>query len=300
MRILVTGATGYIGSAICDALRAHGHDIIALVRSPEKKAAAEARGLETQTGDLTATASLKQAAAGVDGVIHAAFAGGPEAGAIDRAAVTTLLDALAGSNKLFIYTSGIWVYGDTRGAIAGEVAMLRPLPLVAWRPPVEEMVLEARWRGVASAVIRPGMVFGRGGGFVGAMFRQARAEGKVQIAGAGENHWSNVHVDDLAELYASIAAEPAPGELFVACAGTPQPVRKIALAVTKACGIEGKIEAVPFPQARDVFGPAADCMALDQKVASTKAVRFFGWQAQRPSIFDEIFAGSYLNPVPTR
>ena len=221
------------------------------------------------------------------------MAGGPDAGAVDRAAVEAMLEALAGSGKPFVYTSGIWIYGDTQGRVAGEVAMLRPAALVAWRPAVEELVLESKSRGVAAMVVRPGMVFGRGGGFVGSMFRQARTEGKVTIPGDGENHWSSIHVDDVADLYARIVADPAAGELFAACGGAPQPLRKIALAVTKACGVEGKVERLPLPAAREFFGPIADCMVLDQKVGSTKATRFFGWTAKRPSIFDEIFSGSY-------
>jgi len=298
MRILVTGATGYIGSAICGTLRANAHDVVALVRSPEKKAAVEILGYEAQPGDLTDPASLRNAVAGVEAVIHAGVASGPAPGTIEHAAVEAMLDALSGSGKPFVYTSGIWVYGDTQGRVAGEVAMLRPAALVAWRPPVEDMVLEAKSRGVASVVLRPGIVFGRGGGFVGGMFQQARAEGRVSVAGDGENHWSLIHVDDLADLYTRVVTDPAAGEVFVACGGVPQPVRKIALAVSKACGIAGKVECVPLPRAREVFGPAADCMAMDQKVASTKAARFFGWMAKHPSVFDEIFSGSYLNLPP--
>jgi nucleoside-diphosphate-sugar epimerase len=248
---------------------------------------------------LTDRASLKGAAGGVEAAIHMGLASGADAGATDRAAVETMLDALAGTGKPFVYTSGIWVYGDTQGRVAGEVSPLRPAALVAWRPAVEELVLESKSREVSALVLRPGMVFGRGGGFVGMMFRQARAEGKVTIPGDGENHWSSIHVDDLAELYARAVANPAAGELFVACGGMPQPLRKIALAVTKACAIEGNVERLSLPIARELFGPVADCMAMDQKVASTKAARFFGWTAKRPSIFEEIFSGSYLSAQPT-
>jgi nucleoside-diphosphate-sugar epimerase len=300
MRILVTGATGYIGSAVCEALQANGHRVVALVRNPEKKTAVESLGLEAQEGDLTDLASLRTAVAGAEGVIHAAMASGPEAGAIDRAAVETMLDVLSGSGKPFVYTSGVWVYGDTQGRVAGEVAMLRPAALVAWRPGVEELVLESKSRDVASVVLRPGMVFGRGGGFVGMMFRQALTEGKVTIPGDGENHWSSIHVEDLADLYARAVADPAAGELFVACGGMPQPLRKIALAVTRSCGIDGKVERLPLPEARERFGLVTDCMAMDQKIASTKATRFFGWTAKRPSIFEEIFSGSYLIAPPAR
>jgi nucleoside-diphosphate-sugar epimerase len=300
MRILVTGATGYIGSMVCETLQANGHRVAALVRSAEKRAIVETLGYEALSGDLTDLSSLKRAAEGADGIIHTAMAGGADAGAVDRAAVEAMLDALAGTAKPFVYTSGVWVYGDTQGRIAGEVAMLHPAPLVAWRPAVEELVLASKWRDVASVVVRPGMVFGRGGGFVGLMFRQALTEGKVTIPGDGENHWSSIHVEDLADLYARVVADPAAGELFVACGGMPQPLYKIALAVTRSSGIDGNVERLPFPQARQRFGLVADCLAMDQKVASTKATRFFGWTAKRPSIFEEIFSGSYLVAPPGR
>jgi nucleoside-diphosphate-sugar epimerase len=148
---------------------------------------------------------------------------------------------------------------------------------------------------VQGTVLRPGVVYGRRGGRVAAMFRDAREHGAVKLVGDGANHLSTIHADDLAELYLRVLAEPAAGELFVACGGSPQPVRKIALAVTRACGIEGNIEVVPLDQARATLGPMADCLVLDQRVGSTKATRYFGWSAHQPSIFDEIFSGSYLS-----
>ena len=294
MKVLVTGATGYVGSAVCEALRLAGHQVIALVRSPEKIAAVQAAGYSALSGDLADLDLLRAAAAAAEGVVHTALARSPDAGAIDRAAVEALLAALEGSGKPFIYTSGVWVYGDTQGRTAGEVSMLHPPDFVAWRPPVEELVLNSKPQGVQGVVLRPGMVYGRRGGFVAAMFKDAREHGAVKIVGDGQNHWSSVHADDLADLYVRVLNEPAAAELFVACTGVPQPVRKIALAVSRACGIEGKIDLMPLDQARAALGPMADCLVMDQRVGSTKATRYFGWSPRRPSIFFEIFSGSYL------
>lgn len=293
MKVFVTGSTGYIGSAVCDALKAQGHAILALARSPEKINLLQARGYQAVLGDLNDPSTLAAGCASADAVIHTAMQYDGNSGALDRAAVEAMLGSLTGTGKPFIYTSGVWVMGDTRGRMLGEVSVLRPPTFVAWRPAVEELVMATREKGVKSMVFRPGMVFGRKGGAPGQMFKEAREHGIVHFIGDGENHWSCVHADDLADLYARAVAEPAPGELFIACGGMPQPVRKIALAVAKASGIEGKIEGIPVETARQQMGSMADCLAMDSKVGSTKAARFFGWTVRHPSIFEEIFSGSY-------
>lgn len=295
MKVLVTGATGYIGSAVCDALKAAGHQPQGLARSEEKAHLLESRGFVSRRGDLRDLDSLRAAVADVDAVIHAADAEGPEMGAIAKAAVGTMLSALTGSKRAFIYTSGVWVVGDTDGRMVGEICALHPPELVAWRPAVEEMVLESKSSGVRPVVLRPGIVYGRGGGIVGNLFADAREHGAVRIIGKGANCWSSVHIDDLADLYVRAVTEPASGELFFACGGMPQPLEKIARAVAKACGMEGKVESIPLGSAREHIGLVADCLAMDCRAGSTKAARFFGWTVTKPLIFDEILAGSYLS-----
>jgi nucleoside-diphosphate-sugar epimerase len=295
MKVLVTGATGYIGSAVCDALRRAGHEVLGVARSAASESLIASRGDRAVAASLEQPGSLAGPAEQADAVIHAAAAmGSADWPAQDRAAVEAMLGALAGSGKPFVYTSGVWVFGDTDGRMVGEIARLRPPALVAWRPAVENLVLEAKERGVAAMVLRPGMVFGRNGGAVGGFFEQAKQEGVVRFVGTGDNHWSSVHADDLADLYRLAVEQPAAGELFIACGGMPQPVRKIALAVAKACGVEGRVEAVPVEDARARMGQMADCLAMDCRAGSTKPARFFGWTVRRPSVFDEIFGGSYL------
>jgi len=294
MKVFVTGATGYIGSAICDALRAAGHQAIGLARSAEKAAALAARGDQPLPGSLEDHDALRRGCREADAVIHTALSFVPEAGSIDRAAVEAMMGALDGSNKPFIYTSGVWVYGDTGERMLGEVAPLNPPPLVAWRPAVEELVLEAKERGIRTMVFRPGMVFGRKGGFLAGFFHDARTHGAVRVVGDGKNYWSSVHADDLADLYLRAVLRPAAGELFVTCGGMLQPVNRIAEAVAEACGVPGKVEHIPLEEARRQMGPIADCLAMTCKAGSTKPARFFGWTVRRPSIFDEIASGSYL------
>lgn len=288
MKVFVTGATGYIGSAVCEALKREGHTVSGLARTPEKAGALEARGYLAVRGALEDTALIEASAGAADAVIHTAMSFDEQAPVRDRAAVEAILRATAPARKPFIYTSGVWVMGDTRGRMLGEITMIRPPELVAWRPAIEELVLASH-----GTVFRPGMVFGRKGGFLAGMFDEARRDGVVRIIGSGESHWSCVHIDDLATLYALAVAEPAHGELFITCGGMPQPVKKIASAVAQACGIEGKVESTPLEAARARLGPMADCLAMDLKAGSTKAARFFGWKVEKPSVFDEIFAGSY-------
>lgn len=282
MRIFVTGATGYIGGAAVDALKQAGHAVCGLARSAASKQKLLAAGVEAIDGDLNHPESLKKAAASADGVIHAAMAWGPDTPKLDEQSVRAILEGLAGVNRPFVYTSGVWVVGDTKGRTVGEMAVLRPAPLVAWRPAVENLVLAAD--GVRGIVIRPGMVYGRGGGFLSGFVHQAKQGGPVKIVGSGENHWSLVHVNALADLYVLALEKSAGSEVYVAVDCDPVPVKKLAAAT----GVP--VESMTLEEARQTLGPVADAVAMDQKVLSTKAGRVLGWNPRYPSPLDEIRA----------
>lgn len=284
MKVFVTGASGYIGSVVAELLKNSGHEVTGLARSAAAAAKLQAAGATAFEGSLADPAGLARAAKNADAVIHCAMAPTAEAGTLDRNAVETMLNALAGSGKAFVYTSGVWVYGDTRDRMLGEIARLDPPSLVAWRPPIEELVLEARDRGVKSMVLRPGMVFGRKGGVISGWYDSAAKEKVIRVVGDGQNHWSAVHVDDLADLYRRTVEEPVSGELFLACAGMPQRLKKLAEAVQRFAGEGVTIQYVPVADARASMGLAADCLAMDIKAGSTKAVRFFGWGPRKPNI----------------
>jgi len=290
MQVLVTGATGYIGSVVAEALIGACHRVLGTARTGEKRALLAARGIDGRLADLTQPGALAALAREAGGVIHTALAWSPETGAIDRAAVSAMLDAIEKTNKPFVYTSGVWVMGDTGGKLTAEVKALHPPEIVAWRPQVEDLVHQATWREIRGIVIRPAMVYGRGGGFVAAMVKQAREQGLVRIAGDGTNHWSFVHVEDLAQLYV-LALEKAPaGDIFIGVDGPPLAVRTVAEAASRAGGAGGKVVCWPLEEARRELGPMAGALVMDQTIGTLKAVRELGWIPRRPSVLEELRA----------
>jgi nucleoside-diphosphate-sugar epimerase len=293
MKVFLTGATGYIGSAVAEALRNHGHDVTGLARSDEAVAKLEARGITAIKGDLRDAESIASAAKHADGVIHAAFTNGPDAPAVDRTTVETVLSVLEGTKTPFLYTSGIWVIGDTGENIADETTTLNPTALVTWRPAIERLTLDAAEKGVRSIVIRPGVVYGREGGMVANFTKTARERGAARFVGTGENRWPLVDVDHLAELYVIALEKAPPGSLYMAVEGPSVRVREIAEAASRAAGAEGKVESWPLDEARPVLGPYADALVLDQQFSAAKAERELGWKPKGSSVLEELEKGSY-------
>jgi nucleoside-diphosphate-sugar epimerase len=283
-KIFLTGATGYIGSAIADALLAGGHLVTGLARSDEAARKLRAKGITPFECDLKSPADLAKAAAASDAVIHA---GTTNDGRIDREAILAMGNALSPMTP-FIYTSGIWVLGDTGGKIADETWPVNPAALVAWRPDVENLVIAAARIGVRSVVIRPGVVYGRGGGIAADFVKLAREKGAAHYVGSGDNRWPVVHVDDLADLYVR-ALGSIGGTLFHATDGSSFRVREIAAAASP----DGRAEPWPLEEARKTLGAYADALVLDQLVSSEKAQRAFGWQPRAASILDDLRHGSY-------
>lgn len=291
MRVFVTGATGYIGRVVAEYLHQAGHQTCGLVRSDGAAERMSRIGVEPVRGDLSQTGVLAKAAAGAGAVVHCALQLTPDGGELDQKAVTAMLAALEGSGKPFVYTSGVWVIGDTRGKVVAELAPLRPPPIVAWRAGVEKLVLESAQRRVAACVLRPAMVFGRGGGFIGNMVQQAHQTKIVRIVGDGKNHWTYVHVEALAELYVRAVEQAPRGEVFLASDGPAYTVRIVA--DTVATMHEASVKLVPLAEARATMGPIADALVMDQKIMTTKAGRLLGWGPKRPTVLDEIRSGSY-------
>lgn len=271
MRVFMTGATGYIGSAVAHELARTGHEVVALAHRQEAEAGLRAVGFEPVAGDLRSPGGWLHHLHEADAVIHAGNTGGADAAETDEAATEAIVERLEGTDKALVYTSGVWVVGDTRGRTADENAPTRSIEVVGWRPSLEARVKAAAARGVRTVVVRPGIVFGRGGGIPGMLKR-----GELPIVGSGEQVWPLVHVDDLAVLY-RLAVERAPGGSVLHGVSHHATMTQVARAV----GVEDLRE-VPLTEAREALGSFADALALDQRVASETTRQLTGWEPARP------------------
>ena len=295
MNVFLTGATGYVGSAVADALRAVGHEVIGLARSDRAAAQLAERGIRAHRGDLLDfdAATIAQGAREADAVIHAATTNDANAPKGDAAAVGAILAALRGTGKPFVYTSGIWVHGNTGDRVVDETSPLEPAPIIAWRPAIEQQVLLAATAGVRASVIRPAIVYGRAGGIPGMFVQSAREHGAARYVGTGENRWPTVHVDDLADLYVrALTAAPA-GTVLLGVSGPAHRVRQIARAASEGAGAGGKTTSWPLEEARRVLGPLADALALDQQATGRRAQELLQWSPRGPDVLDDLRRGSY-------
>jgi nucleoside-diphosphate-sugar epimerase len=291
MRIFLTGATGYIGSAVLDALVRGGHSVTALVRDNEKARRVGARGAHPVIGNLADVESYRGAADAQDGYIHTAFDYASGRGpAAERAALDLMIGSAkrprtagprAPETRVIIYTSGTWVLGRSPEA-AYEDAPINPIALVAYRPDHERLVLEAAGPRLRTAVIRPGVVYGGGTGMIGEIFKAA-ANGLVRVVGDGSNHWPVVYDRDLADLYARLAARDDASGIYHANDEGDERVNDVVNAIKPHVKVKPDVRYVPIEEARHKMGAYADALALDQVVRSPRA-RAIGWAPSLHSV----------------
>jgi nucleoside-diphosphate-sugar epimerase len=300
MRVFLTGATGYIGSAVLDAALRAGHQVTALVRDPEKAERVAVRGgVKPVVGELARAAAITRELADVDAVIHTAFEDSPRGVEKDRVAIDTLLGALphdGGRRRAFIYTSGVWVLGSTTRPV-DETAPLAPAELVAWQPEHEQRVLAAGANGVRTLVVRPGIVYGGSRGIVSDLLKDA-LNGLVRVIGSGKNRWPTVYDRDLAELYMRLLQTPDAEGIYHASDEGDERVNDIVDAIAEHLTQRPDIRHMPMAEARRKLGSYADALALDQRVRSPRA-KALGWMptlssitANIPRLFEEYRRGN--------
>ena len=283
MRIFVTGASGYIGSAIVEALVRGGHEVTGLVRNSEKAEHVARLGGHPLIGDLSKPESYREGAQHHAGVVHAANANSAETPAVDRLAIDTLLAAAHTPHgpRVFVYTSGIWVLPASSDPMT-EDTPVEPTPLAAWRAPHEQFVLDACRDGLRTVVVRPGIVYGGHRGIVGDVFRDA-SNGLVRMVGNGENHWPTVYVRDLADLYVRLVTHPEATGIYHANDEGDERMHEIVDAIVAHVPHTADVRRIPLEEARTKMGPYALALALDQVVRSPRA-KALGWNPTLRSV----------------
>jgi nucleoside-diphosphate-sugar epimerase len=280
MRVFVTGGTGYIGGAVVEALVRAGHEVSALSRSEDGDAAVKALGATPVRGSLGHLGPLASRIAEHDAAVHTAMDYGLGAGA-DAEAIDAMLEGARTSGRPFalVYTSGVWVLGPTATPASEGAPTDRAGAAVAWRCDHERRVLDATTDRIATAVVRPGIVYGEKRGLVAPWFETAIREGRAAFVGTGDQRWPLVHRGDLAELYRLVVEQRARG-IFHGVDGAAPTVAEAASAASHAAG-KGAVRAIRVEEARETMGPMADALAMDQVVVSARGVEV-GWAPRHP------------------
>lgn len=289
MKVFVTGATGYIGSAVSAAFARAGHEVYGLARSKEKWTRLAAAEVTPVPGTLGDPASYVATADACQVLIHCAVEYSPRQWELHELTLDTLLTSARNSRapRAILVTSGVWVYGNTGAAAADESAKLRPPLLVAPRPSSDQRILDANDRALRTLVIRPGCVYGGSAGMTGSWFESAEKEGAARVIGDGSNRWSMIHVADLADLYVKAAESAHGGEVFNATDRSRFTVLDCARAASLAAEAGGKVVTVPSEDAKKAMGaPYVECLLLDQHVDSSKAARLLHWQPRHGGFAD--------------
>ncbi|CAB3719181.1 NAD-dependent epimerase/dehydratase family protein [Paraburkholderia rhynchosiae] len=293
MKIFITGASGFIGGSIAAHLVRTGHQVRGLIRKSEHSDELKRLGIEPVIGTLDDRALLIAEAQAADAVINAASSD-------HEGAVSALIEGLTGSGKPFLHTSGSSIVGDASGGEAAQARIYRedalPEPTAdkAARVAIDRQVLEAAHQNIRSAVLCNTLIYGHGAVAGSAsvqlprLVRQAQKSGVVRHVGSGGNTWSNVHIDDVAELY-RLALEKSPAGMFYFVESGEASFRDMSAAIARAMKL-GEPQDWPLEQAQKEWGyeMASYGLGSNSRVRGERARKLLGWQPERTSVIEWI------------
>jgi nucleoside-diphosphate-sugar epimerase len=282
MKVVLTGASGFIGSHVLTELQAHGHDVTAIVRSEEQADSVEAQGAIPALVDLYDRAAVVRLLREADAAIHAASPGDETSANLDSAVVDAVIEGFAGTGKTYIQIGGLWAYGDNT-SITEESPYNAPA-LVAWKEAIERRILDIPdLRGV---VIVSSTAYGDGGGGIpGLVLNSPRDDdGNLIMLGTGRQHWSTIHVADLARFFRQVLESDSARGRYVIGNGSNPSVAELTEAAAVAVGAPG---AVPGSndEARARLGDYfAEVLLLDQGTSAARARDQLDWSPTHPEL----------------
>jgi nucleoside-diphosphate-sugar epimerase len=303
VNVFVTGIAGVIGEAVAKAFLEVGYPVRGLVGDSSSHERLHRMGAVPIMGDL-ADASTYEAVAGAhDVVVHAGMDRTRAFPQTDRKVIETLVAACRGAARprSLIYTSSTWVLGDTGTCLADEnTAVAKPASFLSWLPDHENEVLSSANELLATAVVRPGLVYGDRRGLLSHYFESASSTGRASLVGNGLNFHSLIHRDDLGRLYKAVAQQRRRG-IFHGVDAAPLHAREVAEAISRAVG-SGDKASKTIQKAQSLLGPEAEVLALNQRVGRSRACSL-GWEPQYRSFFDGLgptvrtWAGAAMRPA---
>lgn len=288
-KILITGITGYIGGSIAKKLLERNYEVTGLVRNESHVQELESLGIKTVVGNIHNEDLIKTAVAGVDAVIHNADS------ADDAYAVDNFIKALEGSHKTFIFTSGSAIFGGKENGRRSDFVYTEDFPLtprleMTSRVLINNYVLQSVQKDIRSIVIVPTMVYGEGLGIkkdsiqIPALINFSQKKGHGVYFGEGENIWSNLHIEDLADLYVLALEKAKEGSIYYAENGASS-LKNIAEIISKKYHLE-PARSLSIQDAVENFGPAGGYFgfASNSICSADKARTELGWKPVYNSI----------------
>jgi nucleoside-diphosphate-sugar epimerase len=291
MKVVLTGATGFIGSHVLADLYKHGHEVTALVRDDAQADTVAARGATPVVVDLYHRSAVARLLSNADGAIHTASPGDATSANLDSAVVDAVIDAFAGTGKPYLQISGLWIYGANPSIT--ETSAFNAPALVSWKESIERRVLGAT--GMRGVVIVSSVAYGNGGGGIPGLLLGSPWDdaGHLIMLGTGQQHWSTVHAADLADFFRRALEDDSARGRYIIGNGVNPTVAELTDAAAVAVGAPG---AVPGSddEARARLGDYfAEVLLLDQGTDAARARAELGWYPSHPSLADEFRHGSY-------
>ena len=288
-KILITGITGYIGGTVAQKLLDKNYRVIGLIRNDSQAKELEAAGIETIVGNIHDEAVLRNAISNADAVIHNADS------ADDAYVADSIVNALEGSGKTFIFTSGSAIFGGKENGEKSDFVFTEDIPLqprleMASRVLINQYILLAAKKNIRSIVIVPTMVYGEGLGIkknsiqLPALINFSKEKGFGVYFGKGENIWSNIHIEDLADLYVLALEKAKAGSLYYAENGSST-IKNLAEKISERFNLQ-PAQSVTVQEAVNTFGPAGGYFgfASNSLCSADKARIELNWKPQHHSI----------------